>query len=238
GAQPAERLGPRGDVVALDHTALERHVNHRPLLMDLHPGSPAIIAGEPKSHTAAWHATYVWIRTGGEDSRMRPSPAPANSMRHCGERLARRVLYLGRPGLLDAVDDVLRHRNVVELLSHLGALVVGPGEELERLGSGRRVLRLLVHQDPRRRRHRPGFRARLIGENDAVAGTRMPVGIGRCRREGRRRRLYTLAVLVDHLRVGQLVRLGVSVLDVADRAFGLGDVVGDAFIALGADADR
>src|SRR5262245_37226070 len=58
------------------------------------------------------------------------------------QRPARCVFHFVRPGLLDAVDDVLRHRDVIELLGHLVALVVGPGEELERLGGRRRILRL------------------------------------------------------------------------------------------------
>src|SRR5215470_9278752 len=57
---------------------------------------------------------------------------------HREQRLARCVFHFVRPGLLDAVDDVLRHRDVIELLGHLVALVVGPGEELERLGGRRR----------------------------------------------------------------------------------------------------
>src|SRR5262249_57474441 len=53
---------------------------------------------------------------------------------HREQRLARCVFNFVRPGLLDAVDDVLRHRDVIELLGHLVALVVGPGAELELLG--------------------------------------------------------------------------------------------------------
>ena len=68
-------------------------------------------------------------------------------------------------------DDVRGHRHVIELIGHLGALGVGPGKELERFGCGGRILRLLVDQDPGRRRHRPGCRARLVAENHAVAGT-------------------------------------------------------------------
>src|SRR5262249_56241006 len=72
----------------------------------------------------------------GEGPRTAPFPTPCNSVDHCVERLARGVLHFARPGLLDAVGDVLRHRDVIELLGHLGALVIGPSEELERLGSG------------------------------------------------------------------------------------------------------
>src|SRR5262249_40265375 len=78
----------------------------------------------------------------------------------------RQVLTAYSPPTLDAVDDVLRHRDVIELLGHLVALVVGPGEELERLGGRRRILRLLIEQDPSRRRHRPGLGTGLVGEND------------------------------------------------------------------------
>ena len=38
--------------------------------------------------------------------------------------------------------------------------------------------------------------------------------------------------------MGQLVLLGIGVFDIADRTLGLGDVVGDTFIAFGANADR
>src|SRR5262249_60729760 len=54
---------------------------------------------------------------------------------HREQRLARCVFHFVRPGLLYAVDDVLRHRDVIELLGHLVALVVGPGGDIE--GPGR-----------------------------------------------------------------------------------------------------
>src|SRR6516162_195835 len=73
-------------------------------------------------------------------------PFRIHARSHREQRLARCVFHFVRPGLLDAVDDVLRHRDVIELLGHLVALVVGPGEELERLGGGRRILRLLIEQ--------------------------------------------------------------------------------------------
>src|SRR4029079_6463988 len=46
------------------------------------------------------------------------------------------------------------------------------------------------------------------------------------------------AVLVDEVGVGQVVLLGEGVLDVTDRVLGLLDVVGNAFVALGAATDR
>ena len=87
--------------------------------------------------------------------------------------------------------------------------------------------------------HRPGLGAGLVGRGSR----RSPAAISQSALaaaawNGSRGRRDRLAVLVDHLGVGQLVLLGVGVLDIADRALGLGDVVGDAFVALGADADR
>ena len=42
------------------------------------------------------------------------------------------------------------------------------------------------------------------------------------------------AVRVDQLGESQLVLVGVGIFDLADQAFSLSDIVGDAFIALGA----
>src|SRR4249920_96416 len=56
--------------------------------------------------------------------------------------------------------------------------------------------------------------------------------------EGRRGWLDCLTVLIEHLGIGHLVLLGVGILDIADRALGLGHVVGHALVTLGADADR
>src|SRR3954470_18134038 len=55
---------------------------------------------------------------------------PAGSVGDAIQRLAARILDLGVPRLLDAADDRVGHRNVVERLSHLVALLIGPGEEL------------------------------------------------------------------------------------------------------------
>ena len=88
------------------------------------------------------------------------------------------------------------------------------------------------------RRDRPGLLARLVGQDHVIARSFGPVGIGSRRLEGFDGRLHRLAGLVDHTGVGQLVLLGIGVLDIADRVLGLADVAGDAFVALGADADR
>ena len=52
-----------------------------------------------------------------------------------------------------------------------------------------------------------------------------------------RPQLDGLAVLVEHIEERQLVLLRIGIFDVADRALGLHHVVGDAFVALGADAN-
>src|SRR5262249_35976743 len=86
----------------------------------------------------------------------RPSyPLAYLSLVHGEDRLAGRVLDVAGPHLLDFVDDLVRHGDVVELLGHLVAVLVRPGEEFERFGGGCRILRLLVHQDPGSSRHRP-----------------------------------------------------------------------------------
>src|SRR5437879_1888276 len=45
------------------------------------------------------------------------------------ERLAARILDLRGPHLLHFGDDFGRHRHVVQILSHLAALGIGPAEE-------------------------------------------------------------------------------------------------------------
>ena len=135
-----------------------------------------------------------------------------------------------------SVDDIGGHRNVVELFGHLAAVLVGPREELECFAGRGRIRRLLVDQDPGRGRHRPGLVARLVGEDHAIARLRLPIGIGGCSLERFRGRRNRLAGLVDHFGEGQLVLLGVGILDIADRAFGVANVVGNAFITLGADS--
>ena len=45
--------------------------------------------------------------------------------------LAAGILDLGHPKLLNRVDDVVRYRDVVELLRHLVALAVSPVEEFQ-----------------------------------------------------------------------------------------------------------
>src|ERR1700722_2016805 len=156
---------------------------------------------------------------------------------HNMERLAARIFYVA-PCLLDLGDDFLRHRHVIKFFGHLVAVSGGPGKKFKRLGRGRGILRLLRDQDECRRGHRPGFRAGLIGENDAITGYRIPIGVGRRGLESRARRANSFAVLVDQLGIDELVLQRIGVLDVADRPFGLAHVVGDTLVAFGADTVR
>ena len=78
----------------------------------------------------------------------------------------------------------------------------------------------------------------LVGQDHAEARDGLPIGVGGSRLERLQLGRDRLAVLVDHVGVGQLVLLGIGILDIADRALGLDHVVGHAFVALGADADR
>src|SRR5262249_37507053 len=100
----------------------------------------------------------IAIRVGEDEDRngqRPPYPLAYASLVHGEDRLAGRVLDVAGPHLLDFVDDLVGHRDVVELLGHLVAALVGPGEELQRFGGSCRILRLLVHQDPRSSPHRP-----------------------------------------------------------------------------------
>ena len=124
------------------------------------------------------------------------------------------------------------------VIGHLAAIGKRPPEELDRFLRRRLVGRILVHQDEGRRRDRPGLVTRLIGQDHVVAGGVGPVGIRGSSLESLDGRLHRLAALIDQGRIGQLVLLGIGIFDIADRVLGLADVAGDAFIALGADADR
>ena len=163
----------------------------------------------------------------------------AASVLHREDRLAVGVLDLGGPRLLTIVDDVLAASARSPALRPSCRRSCRPRRRtsaLRRLAAascGCLCIRMKVEAG-----HRPGLVAGLIGEDEAEAA---PTSNRRWRRRPGRPsdgRSDRLAVLVDHLRVGELVLLGVGVLDVADRALGLRDVVGDALVALGADADR
>ena len=140
---------------------------------------------------------------------------------------------------LTSAIDVVRHRDVVEGLGHLRR----PCRSNRRRTSAPRCdaatsagflyirmkVAAVIGQD---------FVAGLVGQDQVEAGRVGPVGVGGGGLERLDRRRDGLAGLVDHVGVGQLVLLGVGVFDIADRALGAGDIVGDAVVALGADADR
>ncbi len=136
-----------------------------------------------------------------------------------------------------AVDRV-RQWHIVKLFGRFVALGISPVEEFERFGRAGGILRLLIHENEGRAGDRPRFRARLIGQNDVVTIGVRPVGAGRGGLESSCARCDSLAVLVDHLHRRHLVLQGVGVLDVPDGAFRLDHVVGDALVALRADACR
>src|SRR5450755_4504688 len=128
--------------------------------------------------------------------------------------LAGRVLDLNLPVLLNIRGHIGRHRHIIELRRHLGAVLVRPSEELQRFAGSGRIGGLLVDEDPSRRRHRPRLVTGLIGEDYAEARLRFPVGVGRRSLERFRGRGHSLARLVDHLGEGQLVLQRVSIFDV------------------------
>src|SRR6266853_728984 len=90
-------------------------------------------------------------------------------------RQARRTLDLRLPGGTDLLDQALRQRDVVQLGRHLGTVVIGPFEKLERLTGCGRIRRHGVHQDEARARDRPALLARLIGEDQVIARCMGPV---------------------------------------------------------------
>src|SRR5262245_4199430 len=108
------------------------------------------------------------------------SPAsgdPRRSLRQRVDRLAARVLDLGRPPPAHRLDDLCRHRDVIELLGHAAALGVGPVEEFQRGAGGGRIRRLLWDEDEAGAGDRPGLGAGFIGEDDAEARRCAPIRI-------------------------------------------------------------
>ena len=142
------------------------------------------------------------------------------------------------PGLLDQCHDAVRHRDVIEVGRHLLAVLIAPIEELQgRRGIGR-IGRDRLHQDEGRAGNRPGFVARRIGQDYVEVRRAGPIGAGSGGLERLHRRSNGLARSVDHLGIGQVVLLGISIFDITERTDGLRRIIGDAFAALGADADR
>src|SRR5262245_29871985 len=84
----------------------------------------------------------------GNGCRQWTKGAKSRAFRRRGGGYATSVLDLVLPGLLDVGDHVRGHRDVVQLLSGLAAVLVSPGEELQGLGGRGLILGLLVHQNP------------------------------------------------------------------------------------------
>src|SRR3954465_10453636 len=112
------------------------------------------------TQAASWQPRKACFSKGGMKKRKAQFCAflqQVTSMGRREQRLAAGVLDLRGPYLLNRGDDVVRHRDVIEVLGHLAAALVSPGEELQGLGRRRRVLRLLVDQDERSTGDRPGL---------------------------------------------------------------------------------
>src|SRR5262249_20666128 len=92
--------------------------------------------------------------------------------------------------------------------------------------------------DPGGRGHWPSGGTGLVGQDDAITGLGVPVGIGAGGLEAVRAWGHDLTVLVHHLGIGEFVLFGIGVLGIANRALGLGGVVGNALVALGAEPTR
>src|SRR5882762_5859992 len=177
--------------------------------------------------------------TASAPSGGRAEARPARTLHPLGvrgrARQARRTLDLRLPGSTDLLDQALRQRDVVQLGRHLGTVVIGPVEKLERFTGCGRIRRHCVHQDEAHARDRPGLLARLIGEDQVIARRMSPVGARGRRLERLGAGNDRLARLVDETGVRHVGLLGVGVLDIADSAVGLVGHVGDAFVTLGPD---
>ena len=157
------------------------------------------------------------------------------------ERLARLVLDLLGPGLADLVGDLVRQRHVVEVGRQLVARSCKPSRRTSATSatcsgfSGvlwtRMKVAPVIGQDLRAR---PGWSARC--RSPAPRSSRRLRGGGR---EGLVvRRARTGRPCSATARSGDVVLLGVGVLDIADRVGDLLDGRGDALVALAALADR
>ena len=160
-------------------------------------------------------------------------------------RRLQRVTYGPTPLILScqlfsiACTVTVGQRHIVEAFGQLVAVVIGPFEEFQRFGGVSRIRRLLVDEDEGRARDRP----RVIARPGRSGPRRSPANAPSRRwrpRPGRRLPSVRTAtpVLVDHAHIGQVVLLGIGIFDIADGAVGLGDVAGNTFIALRADAGR
>src|SRR5579863_10343485 len=98
--------------------------------------------GELRAALGVWSVVAVIVDFNfahfpGNSAAGTPAPLPDPSF----------LLDVLIPHCLDQLDDVVRHRDIVEVLRHLAALLVCPLEELEGVVRGGDVDRLLVHED-------------------------------------------------------------------------------------------
>ena len=129
----------------------------------------------------------------------RASPRPGATSASRQRRSPRHALDLRLPGGPHLLDQACRQRHVVELGGHLATVLVRPVEELQRLCGRGRIRRRAVHQDEARAGDGPALRARLVRQDQVVAGGMRPVGIGGGGLEAVRARRHGLAALVDEL---------------------------------------
>src|SRR5258708_19829555 len=131
----------------------------------------------------------LWIGADLPCSRRKPrrsrdsAPGGSSSVRKRENRLAASILDLGHPQLPNRVDDVARHREVVDYLRQLAALGVSPVEEFQRFGRSRRIVRLFGHEDEGGTGDRPGLRTGFVGQDDGEARRSFPVGAAGSGRE-------------------------------------------------------
>src|SRR5690606_23332205 len=130
------------------------------------------------------------------------------------------------------VGYVFRQSHVVQISSGLSAVFKGPVKEVQHFFTVLRLVLHLVHQDEGSRSDRPGLCTRLFGQNHTHARRTGPVCVRSSGSKAFLTRLDELAVLVLQLGPGQLVLLGVSVFNVADRVLQLAHISGHAFVAL------
>ena len=95
-----------------------------------------------------------------------------------------------------------------------------------------------MHEDEGRTRNRPGLLTGLVGEDQIKSLGILPIRVGGGRLKCLARRRDGPSLLVDHVGGPHVVLLRIGEFDIADRTLRLRNVVGDTFIALGADAGR
>src|ERR1039457_358691 len=150
------------------------------------------------------------------------------------DRFAARVLDLAFPFSLDQGHYLVRHGNVIQGERQLVAVFVRPVEELEHFLCIGGIRLALVHQNKGGASDGPAGFARLVGENLVKSGCIFPVGAGCCRLEALVVGGDKLTLPILQLSERQLVLLGVSVFDVADRGFEALHERGDPLIPLAA----